>query len=57
MKMLYFKFHQNQPINEEFYFFEGGGKGPPGGEGAPIYKFLSELLFVKFQISSKSPNK
>ena len=55
--MLYFKFHQNRPINEEFYFFEGGGEGPPGGEGAPIYKFLSELLFVKFQISSKSPNK
>ena len=23
-----------------------GGEGPPGGEGAPIYKFLSQLLFV-----------
>ena len=46
MKMLCFKFHQNRPINEEFDFFEGGGGGPPGGEGAPIYKFLSKLLFV-----------
>ena len=45
MKILYFKFHKNHPINEEFDFFEGGG-GPPGVEGAPIYKFLSQLLFL-----------
>ena len=25
MKMLCFKFQQNRIINEEFYFFEGGG--------------------------------
>ena len=41
-----FKFHQNPPINEEFDFFEGGGGGPPGVEGAPIYKFISQLLFL-----------
>ena len=38
MKMLCFKFHKNHPINE-FDFFEGG-EGPPGGEGAPINKYL-----------------
>ena len=31
MKMLYFKFHQNHQINEEFDFLEGGGGGAPGG--------------------------
>ena len=42
MKMLRFKFHKNRPIYEEFDFFEGG-EGPPGAEGAPIYKYLSQL--------------
>ena len=27
MKMLCFRFHQNRPINEEFEFFEGRGRG------------------------------
>ena len=44
MKMLCFKFNQNRPINGEFDFFEG--RGALGGEEAPIYKFLSQLLFV-----------
>ena len=43
MKMLCFKFHKNRPINEEFDFFDGGGEGSPGGEGAPINKYLSQL--------------
>ena len=49
MRMLCFKFNQNRPINEEFDFFEVGGreeKGPPAGEGAPIHKMLSQLLLV-----------
>ena len=45
--MLHFKFHQNRTINEEFDFFEGGGGGgAAGGQGAPIHKFLSQLLLV-----------
>ena len=47
MKLLCFKFHQNHTINEEFYFFEGRREGFPGGMGAPINKFLSELLLLK----------
>ena len=47
MKMWCFKFHQNRTINEEFYFFEGGGgEGPQGSIEAPIHKFLSQLLLV-----------
>ena len=45
--MLHFKFNQNRTINEEFDFFEGGGRGgAAGGQGAPIHKFLSQLLLV-----------
>ena len=43
--MLHFKFNQNRTINEEFDFLEGGG-GAAGGKGAPIHKFLSQLLLV-----------
>ena len=39
MKMLYFKFHQNRPINEEFYFFEGGGEDPRGLRGPLFINF------------------
>ena len=45
--MFCFKFQQNRTINEEFNYIEGGGaEGPPGNMGAPIHKFLSQLLFV-----------
>ena len=45
MKMFCFKFHENQQVNEEFVFLIGGG-GVPGGNGAPIHKFVSQLLLV-----------
>jgi len=35
MKMLYFKFHQNRPINEEF---DWGFKGPKWFQGDPDLK-------------------
>ena len=38
------KFHQNRLVNEEFDFFREGGL--TGGNGAPIHKFISELLLV-----------
>ena len=44
MKMSCFKFHENQPVNEQFVFFRGGGKGegPPGVIGP---------LFLNFYLS------
>ena len=46
--MFCLKFKQNFTINEEFDYFEGraGRERPPGGKGAPIHKFLSQLLLV-----------
>ena len=44
--MLSFKFHQNRTINEEFDYFDGEREGPPGGKGASIHKFLSQLFLV-----------
>ena len=37
MKMLYFKFHKNHPINEEFDHW--GFKGPRGFQGTRFQKF------------------
>ena len=55
--MLYFKFHQNRPINEEFDCW--GFKGPRGFQGAPISKNQKSLIqnggpntHPKFQHSS-----
>ena len=44
MKMICFKFDKNPIINEEFDFSEE--EGPPGGKGASIHKFLSQLFLV-----------
>ena len=46
MKLLRFKFQQIHTINEEFDFFEEGGRGALGGKEAPIHKFQSQLLLV-----------
>ena len=43
--MLCFKFQQNRPINEEFYFLEGKGGETPEGKGALIY-----IFFISFTI-------
>ena len=52
MKILCFIFHQNRIINEEFDFFLGGEReGPPGGKGASIHEFLSQLFLVNMKIS------
>ena len=48
IQMLCFQFHQNRTMKEEFDFFGegGGGEGLPGGKGAPIHKFLFQLILV-----------
>ena len=46
MKMLYFKFHQNRPINEEFDCW--GFKGPRGFQGTPISK-IRKTAYQKFE--------
>ena len=33
-------------INEEFEFFEGEGEGPLAVKGAPIHKFIYQILLV-----------
>ena len=39
MKMLFFKFHQNRPIHEEFDFRGAKLKGPVGGRRTRYQKF------------------
>ena len=56
MKMLYIKFHQNRPINEEFYFL--------GGRGGGFHKFINfdlnydgkrmKMLYIKFHQNHKN---
>ena len=56
--MFCFKFQQNLLITAEFDYFEGeegGGERPSWGKGAPIHKFLSQLLLVnklKYYVSN-----
>ena len=43
MKILYFKFHQNRTINEEFDF--SGVKGAERGEGSLDFKNSKKALY------------
>ena len=51
MKMLYLKFHQNRPINEESYFFEGVRE--PLFINFYLNYYLQAYENVVFKISSK----
>ena len=46
MKMLCFKFHQNRPINEEFDFFEEGGRGLRGVRGPLFINFYLNYYWL-----------
>ena len=50
MKILYFKFHKNHPINEEFDFFEGGG----GERRAERPRDPIQVFFFNFYIKDKN---